>query len=282
MNYSETDQMGVAYHAQYLVWLDVARTEHLRACGASYRDLEAEGLRLAVSEVVDPLSAAGAVRRSRPGTLLGPGRRLAAGGVRLCGRKFRGQSPAGDGDRGAARPRFVARAPAPSRGRRTAPSSGVRSGPTGPRRIGRRCGLTRTLRILVMPFFRGYRLLLVLALVQALPVLPAAAQQQTVVEQLAPLLAAEDARNFQPRSVPPRARGSRLARAPRGGPGRRPDRRFPRDPVDAAAACGRGFDRPARRGLRPRRAARHGGRPAAHRPADRPAGARRSHAPPKR
>ena len=51
VNYSETDQMGVAYHAQYLVWLDVARTEHLRACGASYRDLEAEGLRLAVSEV---------------------------------------------------------------------------------------------------------------------------------------------------------------------------------------------------------------------------------------
>ena len=51
VNYSETDQMGVAYHGQYLVWLDVARTEHLRACGASYRELEAEGLRLAVSEV---------------------------------------------------------------------------------------------------------------------------------------------------------------------------------------------------------------------------------------
>ena len=51
VNYSETDQMGVAYHAQYLVWLDVARTEHLRAAGASYRDLEAAGLRLAVSEV---------------------------------------------------------------------------------------------------------------------------------------------------------------------------------------------------------------------------------------
>jgi len=51
VNYSETDQMGVAYHARYLVWLDVARTEHLRASGASYRDLEAEGLRLAVSEV---------------------------------------------------------------------------------------------------------------------------------------------------------------------------------------------------------------------------------------
>jgi|SRR5215207_6585207 len=51
VNYSETDQMGVAYHARYLVWLDVARTEHLRRCGASYRELEAAGLRLVVSDV---------------------------------------------------------------------------------------------------------------------------------------------------------------------------------------------------------------------------------------
>jgi acyl-CoA thioester hydrolase len=51
VNYSETDQMGVVYHARYLVWLDVARTEHLRQSGMSYRDLEATGLRLAVSEV---------------------------------------------------------------------------------------------------------------------------------------------------------------------------------------------------------------------------------------
>ena len=51
VNYSETDQMGVAYHARYLVWLDVARTEHLRGRGASYRELEAAGLRLVVSEV---------------------------------------------------------------------------------------------------------------------------------------------------------------------------------------------------------------------------------------
>jgi|SRR4051794_38978706 acyl-CoA thioester hydrolase len=49
VNYSETDQMGVAYHARYLVWLDVARTEHLRRCGASYRELEGAGLRLVVS-----------------------------------------------------------------------------------------------------------------------------------------------------------------------------------------------------------------------------------------
>ena len=41
VNYSETDQMGVVYHARYLVWLDVARTEHLRRSGMSYRELEA-------------------------------------------------------------------------------------------------------------------------------------------------------------------------------------------------------------------------------------------------
>ena len=51
VNYSETDQMGVVYHARYLVWLDIARTEHLRLSGMSYRELEESGLRLAVSEV---------------------------------------------------------------------------------------------------------------------------------------------------------------------------------------------------------------------------------------
>ena len=51
VNYSETDQMGVVYHARYLVWFDIARTEHLRRSGMSYRDLELAGLRLAVSDV---------------------------------------------------------------------------------------------------------------------------------------------------------------------------------------------------------------------------------------
>src|SRR3954465_6520213 len=51
VNYSETDQMGVVYHARYLVWLDIARTEHLRQSGMTYAELEASGLRLAVSEV---------------------------------------------------------------------------------------------------------------------------------------------------------------------------------------------------------------------------------------
>ena len=51
VNYSEIDQMGVAYHARYLVWLDVARCEYLRRTGLSYRELEASGLRLVVGEV---------------------------------------------------------------------------------------------------------------------------------------------------------------------------------------------------------------------------------------
>ena len=50
VNYSETDQMGVVYHARYLIWLDMARTEHLRRTGMSYADLERIGLRLAVGE----------------------------------------------------------------------------------------------------------------------------------------------------------------------------------------------------------------------------------------
>lgn len=51
VNYSETDQMGVAYHGRYVVWLDMARTEHIRRAGTSYRDLEASGLLLAVGDL---------------------------------------------------------------------------------------------------------------------------------------------------------------------------------------------------------------------------------------
>ena len=51
VNYSETDQMGFVYHANYLVWLDMARTEHLRERGVSYKELEAQGIFLAVTDV---------------------------------------------------------------------------------------------------------------------------------------------------------------------------------------------------------------------------------------
>jgi YbgC/YbaW family acyl-CoA thioester hydrolase len=51
VNYSETDQMGVVYHGRHVVWLDIARTEHLRQAGYSYRVLEEQGIRLVVTDL---------------------------------------------------------------------------------------------------------------------------------------------------------------------------------------------------------------------------------------
>ncbi len=50
VRYSETDQMRVVYHANYLVWCEIGRTEYLRALGKRYRDLESDGSTLAVAE----------------------------------------------------------------------------------------------------------------------------------------------------------------------------------------------------------------------------------------
>ncbi len=50
VRYAETDQMGVAWHGQYFAWFEVGRTDLLRHHGLTYRDLEAEGLRLPVIE----------------------------------------------------------------------------------------------------------------------------------------------------------------------------------------------------------------------------------------
>jgi len=43
--------MGVVYHANYLIWFDRARTELMRETGVTYRELEQQGVYLAVSEV---------------------------------------------------------------------------------------------------------------------------------------------------------------------------------------------------------------------------------------
>jgi acyl-CoA thioester hydrolase len=50
VRYGETDQMGIVYHANYLVWMEVARVEYCRSTGSSYRDMEREGVLLAVVE----------------------------------------------------------------------------------------------------------------------------------------------------------------------------------------------------------------------------------------
>jgi acyl-CoA thioester hydrolase len=52
VRYAETDQMGVVYHANYLVWMEIGRVEYVRSCGFNYKDLEAlEGILLSVVDV---------------------------------------------------------------------------------------------------------------------------------------------------------------------------------------------------------------------------------------
>lgn len=42
VRYAETDQMGVVYHANYLVWFEVGRVEFIRQMGMDYRSMERE------------------------------------------------------------------------------------------------------------------------------------------------------------------------------------------------------------------------------------------------
>ncbi|GAB2722939.1 acyl-CoA thioesterase [Paenibacillus thermoaerophilus] len=51
VRYQETDQMGVVYHANYLNWMEIGRTEWIRAEGLPYRRLEERGLLLPVVDL---------------------------------------------------------------------------------------------------------------------------------------------------------------------------------------------------------------------------------------
>jgi len=51
VRYAETDQMGIVYHSNYLIWMEVGRVEYCRSKGIRYRDMEAEeGILLVVAE----------------------------------------------------------------------------------------------------------------------------------------------------------------------------------------------------------------------------------------
>ncbi|HEU4643560.1 MAG TPA: thioesterase family protein [Gemmatimonadaceae bacterium] len=50
VRYAETDRMGVVYHANYLVWCEIGRTDHIRGTGTTYREMEEAGIGLAVAE----------------------------------------------------------------------------------------------------------------------------------------------------------------------------------------------------------------------------------------
>lgn len=51
VRYAETDQMGVVYYANYLVWFEVGRCEWLRAHGTTYDAIERGGVVLPVIDV---------------------------------------------------------------------------------------------------------------------------------------------------------------------------------------------------------------------------------------
>ena len=42
VRYTETDQMGMVYHANYLIWFEVGRVELIRALGIEYKRMEIE------------------------------------------------------------------------------------------------------------------------------------------------------------------------------------------------------------------------------------------------
>ncbi len=51
VRYAETDQMGVVYYSNYLVWMEIGRTDFCLHSGFRYRDMEAEdGVMIAVAE----------------------------------------------------------------------------------------------------------------------------------------------------------------------------------------------------------------------------------------
>ena len=49
--YAETDAMGVVHHASYVIWLEQGRTELLRTLGVSYREIEAAGFFVVLSDL---------------------------------------------------------------------------------------------------------------------------------------------------------------------------------------------------------------------------------------
>ena len=51
VRYAETDRMGIVYHAHYIVWFEIGRTDYCRAAGMPYRAMEESGLWILVTGV---------------------------------------------------------------------------------------------------------------------------------------------------------------------------------------------------------------------------------------
>jgi acyl-CoA thioester hydrolase len=51
VRYAETDAMGIVHHSHYVVWIELGRSDFLRALGQGYTEWEAQGVRLPVGGV---------------------------------------------------------------------------------------------------------------------------------------------------------------------------------------------------------------------------------------
>ena len=76
VRYAETDGMGFAYHANYLIWFEMARVQMMDEIECPYRGLEEDGYRLPVLEAglrylrpatFDDRLSVEAVMREKPG-----------------------------------------------------------------------------------------------------------------------------------------------------------------------------------------------------------------------
>ncbi|CAH0346001.1 thioesterase family protein [Bacillus sp. CECT 9360] len=50
VRYAETDQMGVVYHANYFIWMEIGRTKLIEDLGFKYAEMEADGV---IAPVID-------------------------------------------------------------------------------------------------------------------------------------------------------------------------------------------------------------------------------------
>ncbi|HUS06141.1 MAG TPA: thioesterase family protein [Bryobacteraceae bacterium] len=110
VRYAETDQMGVVYYANYLIWMELGRVELCRSIGLHYKEMEErDGIYLVVAEANcryhfparydEEVAVYTAISESRPRTLrfsyqmtsAATGRKLATGSTMhvYCGRDMR-------------------------------------------------------------------------------------------------------------------------------------------------------------------------------------------------
>ena len=215
VNYSETDQMGVVYHARYLVWLDMAR---MRAPAAGGHDLPRAG-----GARAPPRGERGSVRYRQPARyddLI----RVRCWVRELASRRVNFGYAVEHADDGApAGHRFTSLLALDSDHVAQPDTRTVRARPAPDRRPDQNW------------MMRVANWILVLCVGLSLPA-GARAQEEAVVEQLAPVLAAEDARQWEPELFQRGAAGAGLARSARCGTGRRQNRGPPRHTAPAAGS----------------------------------------------